>query len=216
MPGRGTVRIAPDLAAVTFGVVVVRPTASDARAAAASAMDAVLAALAAGGIERRDLQTTLVGLDAVRDYASGAAPRVTGYQLTNSVAATVRAIDTVGSLIDGALAAGATSLDGLTFRVADPAPVLDEARRRAVADARSRAQTLASEAGVGLGRVLEIVEGGAVPPGIPRPLAAMAMKAADVSTPVEAGTDELAVSVVVTFAISGEGPGDVPAPSGRP
>ena len=203
VPGRGSVRASPDVASVTFGVLVVRPTAADARAAAASAMDGVVAALLAGGVERSDLQTTLVGLDAVRDSSSGSAPRITGYQLTNSVSATVRAVDAVGSLIDAALGAGATSLDGLTFRVAEPGPALDEARRRAVADARSRAAILAAEAGVALGRVVEIVEGGGVPPGPPRPLAAMSLKAAsDVSTPVEPGTSELEISVVVTFAIA--------------
>jgi hypothetical protein len=166
-------------------------------------MDGVIAALTAGGVDRRDLRTTLVGLDAVRDYSSGGAPRVTGYQLTNTVEATVRSIDSVGALIDAALAAGATSMDGLDFRLADPTAALTEARRRAVADARARAETLATEAGVRLGDVVELVEGRALPPGSPRPMAAIGLKAAaDVATPVEAGTNELEIAVSVTFAIS--------------
>ncbi|HEY7130914.1 MAG TPA: SIMPL domain-containing protein, partial [Candidatus Limnocylindrales bacterium] len=163
VPGRGTVRVDPDVASIRFGVVVVRPTAGDARSAAATTMQAVIDALTGGGVDRRDLQTTLMGLDAVRDYSTEGGSRITGYQLTNSVEATVRAIDTVGALIDAALAAGATSMDGLSFRLADPAEALAEARRRAVADARSRAGTLATEAGVRLGPVTGIVEGGALP-----------------------------------------------------
>jgi hypothetical protein len=205
VPGRGSVRVDPDVASIRFGVAIVRPTATEARAAAASTMASILAALSAGGVERRDQQTTLVGLDAVRDYSSGGAPRVTGYQLMNSVEATVRSIESVGSLIDAALAAGATSMDGLVFRVADPAPALHEARRRAVADARSRAETLAAEAGVRLGPVVDILEGGAASPGPPRPLAAMALKtAADVATPVEAGATELEIAVTVAFAIASD------------
>jgi uncharacterized protein YggE len=203
VPGQGVVRVDPDVASIRFGVIAVRPTAGDARTAAAATMEAVISALTAGGIARPDLQTTLVGLDAVRDYSGSGAPRITGYQLTNSVAATVRSIDSVGALIDAALAAGATSMDGLDFLVEDRAAALAEARRRAFADARSRAETLAAEAGVRLGDVVEIVEGGPVPPGQPRPMAAVQLKAAaDAGTPVEAGTNELVVVVGVTFAIS--------------
>jgi uncharacterized protein YggE len=203
VPGRGSVRVEPDVASLRFGVVIVRPTAAEARAAAATTMDGVIAALTGGGVDRRDLRTGLVGLDAVRDYSSGGAPRTTGYQLTNKVETTVRAIDTVGALIDAALAAGATSMDGLEFRVDDPTTALTEARRLAVADARARAETLAAEAGVRLGEVIEIFEGGALLPGPPRPMAAFALKAAaDVSTPVEAGANELEIAVTVTFAIA--------------
>ena len=202
VPGQGTVVVTPDVASLRLGVVVVRPTAGDARQAAATLMTAVVDALVAGGVERRDLRTSLVSLDAVRDYSSERGPRVTGYQLANSVEATVRRIDTVGALIDAALAAGATSMDGLSFRLADPGEALAEARRRAVVDARSRAETLASEAGVKLGRVVAIAEGGYQPPGPPRPMAELRMASvADVATPVEAGTDELSVAVTVTFAI---------------
>lgn len=202
VPGQGIVAVDPDIAVLRLGVVVVRPTAADARSAAATTMQAVLGALTAGGVRKPDLRTTLVGLDAVRDYSPESGPKVTGYQLTNTVEATIRAVATVGELIDAALAAGATSMDGLSFRVADPRAALGEARRRAVADARDRATVLAAEAGIALGRVVAIVEGGALEPGPPRPMAEMRMKAtSDASTPVEAGTNELEVGVSVTFAI---------------
>lgn len=194
--------VSPDVASLRLGVVVVRPTAGDARQAAATLMTAVVDALVAGGVQRRDLRTSLVSLDAVRDYSSERGPRVTGYQLANTVEATARRIDTAGALIDAALAAGATSMDGLSFRLADPRDALDEARRRAVADARSRAEALAAEAGVTLGRVVAIAEGAYQPPGPPLPMAELRMAStADVATPVEAGTDELLVSVTVTYAI---------------
>ncbi|HEX5823890.1 MAG TPA: SIMPL domain-containing protein [Candidatus Limnocylindrales bacterium] len=202
VPGHGTVVVSPDVASLRLGVVVVRPTAGEAREAAAATMTAVVDALLAGGIERRDLRTSLVSLDAVRDYSSERGPQVTGYQLSNTIEATVRRLESAGALIDAALAAGATSMDGLSFRVADPREPLAEARRLAVADARSRAETLAAEAGLTLGRVVEIVEGGLAGPRPPMPMAELRMKsAADTTTPVEAGTDELAVSLTVTYAV---------------
>lgn len=203
VPGRGIVVVDPDIAILRLGVVVVRPTAAAARSNAASTMQAVLDALAGGGVGRPDLRTTLVGLDAVRDYTPESGPTISGYQLTNTVEATIRAITAAGELIDLALAAGATSMDGLTFRVADPSAALSEARRRAVADARQRAATLADEAGVELGVAVAIVEGGAVEPGPPRPMAELRMNVlADSSTPVEAGLSEIEISVEVTFAIA--------------
>jgi len=200
VPGVGSVRVEPDVADLRLGVISVRPTAAAARAAAASTMQAVLEALVRAGVDRRDLRTSLISLDALRDYSSGSAPTITGYQLANTVQATIRAIATVGETIDAALAAGATSMDGLEFRLADPTAELAEARRLAVADARARAETLASEAGVALGQVVEIVEGEAPTSGPPRPMAALRTKA-DVATPIEAGTSELTIGVVVRFAI---------------
>lgn len=202
VPGQGSVRVAPDVCDLRLGVVSIRPTASAARAAAAETMRSVLDALTAAGIERRDLRTTLVGLDAVRDYSAAGGAIVTGYQLTNTVEATVRAVDTVGGVIDAALAAGATSMDGLTFRLEDPTAALAEARRLAVADARARATTLAAEARVTLGRVVAIVEGGGFVGGPPRPIADFQAKAvAAAPTPVEMGANELSVGVTIVFAI---------------
>ena len=202
VPGIGRVVVRPDVASLRLGVVVVRPTAGEARQAAAATMTAVVDALRAGGVEPRDLRTSLVSLDAVRDYSSERGPRVTGYQMSNAVEATVRTIDAAGGLIDVALEAGATSLDGLSFRLADPRDALAEARRLAVADAHARAETLAGEAAVQVGRVVGITEGGFVAPGPPMPMAELQMKSAsDVATPVEAGTNELSVSVTVTYAI---------------
>lgn len=202
VPGRGSVRVAPDVADLRLGIVSIRPSAAAARLAAAATMVAILDALRAAGVDRRDLRTTLVGLDAVRDYASPSGPTITGYQLTNMVEATVRAVDTVGAVIDAALAAGASSMDGLTFRLADPTEAFAEARRLAVTDARSRAATLAGEAGVRLGRVVGIAEGATFDDGQPRPMAMLRMKAAsDAATPVEAGTSELTIAISIEFAI---------------
>jgi uncharacterized protein YggE len=202
VPGRGRVTVEPDLASVRLGVALTRPTATEAREAAATTMTAILAAVAAAGVERKDLRTALVGLNPVTDYSSERGPRVTGYQLTNTVEVTVRALATVGAVIDAGLAAGATSLDGLDFRLADPTAAESEARRAAVVDARRRAETLAAAAGRTLGTVIGLVEGQQPPVGpFPRgPIAEMAMKA-EADTPVEAGSQEIVVSIVVTFAL---------------
>ena len=201
VPGIGRVTVEPDVASIRLGVAVVRPTATATREDAASVMTAVISALAAAGIERRDLRTALVGLSPVTDYSSERGPQVTGYQLSNAVDITVRNLPTVGAVIDAGLGAGATSLDALGVRIADPSGPATKARGAAVADARRRAETLAEAAGRSLGAVIGIVEG-QVPGGPfpPRPMAAMALKA-EAETPIEGGTQDIVVLIVVTYAL---------------
>ncbi len=201
VPGNGRVAVEPDIATLRLGVLLVRQTAGAARESAAVTMTAVLEALAAKGVAKRDLRTALLSLSPVTDYSSDTGPRVTGYQAANSVSVTVRDLALAGTLIDAALAAGATSLDGLDFRVADPSAAEDEARRDAMADARRRAQTIAQAAGATLGAVVGVNEvGGGSPGPFPAPRM-LAMKAEAADTPVEGGSQEVAVSVSVAFAI---------------
>lgn len=202
VPGTGRVVVQPDIASVRLGVLVVRATAAAAREAAAAAMNAILAAVAGQGIAKRDIQTSLLSLNPVTDYSAESGPRITGYQVNNTVSITVRDLAATGSVIDAGLAAGASSLDGLEFRLEDPTEAGVAARTAAVEDARTRAKTLASSAGVTLGQVVGISEG--QPPQMPFPGAgvrAMALKAEAADTPVESGSQEVSVSVVVSFAI---------------
>ena len=82
------------------------------------------------------------------DYRDGKAPALTGYDLANVVEVTVRDLGALGAVVDGALTAGATSLDGLTFRVDDPREAERAARTAAVGEARARADVLAAAAGL--------------------------------------------------------------------
>ena len=134
------------------------------------------------------------------DYRDGKAPKRPVYDLPNVVEVTVRDRATPGCVVDGALTAGATSLDGLSFRVDDPREAERAARTAAVLEARARAEGLAEAAGVTISGVDGIVEGGP-PPAWPRPQVARAMLAADATTPVESGSTEIAVTVTVTFRI---------------
>ncbi len=198
--GTGRVAVDPDIADLRLGVAIARPTVEAARAAAAEVMAAILAAVGAAGVERRDVRTTVLSVQPRYDYRDGKPPVLTGYDLANVVEVTVRDLGILGAVVDGALTAGATSLDGLAFRVDDPRDAERAARTAAVAAARSRAEVLAEAADVELVTVTSIVEGGP-PPTWPQPRAARMMVAADAGTPVEAGTTEIAVTVTMTFAI---------------
>src|SRR5882672_4867324 len=140
--GTGRVAVEPDVADLRLGVAISRLTVAQARSAAAEAMTAILAAIGAAGVARRDTRTTLLSVQPRYDYRDGQPPALVGYDLANVVEVTVRDLATLGAVVDGALGAGATSLDGLTFRLEDPGAAEATARSAAVAQARSRAEVL--------------------------------------------------------------------------
>jgi hypothetical protein len=200
--GTGRVLLTPDIADLRLGVTTTAKTVNEARVANAMSMTAVIAALKALGIGDRDIQTTTLSLGPVYDYSTNAnPPRLTGFTLTNSVAVTIRDLAVAGDVIDGTMAAGATTLDSITFRVADQTNAEKEAREAAMTQARAKAQTLAATAGVSIDGVASISE--TVAP-VPYPVYYGAMAAAalrDVATPVEAGTNEVAVTIAVVYVI---------------
>jgi uncharacterized protein len=192
--GTGRASRAADLADATFVVEAIRPTAADARAAAASLATAVLDAVRAAGVAEADLHT--VGLDLSPTWEHDGSRMVrTGFTVTNRIAASVRDLDAVGRVLDAGLGAGATGLDGVRFRLADEAAASEEARRNAVADARRRATTIAEALGGGLGALVAVSEGTPMGPSPLREAKLAFAAAADVATPVLPGAVEVTVTV---------------------
>jgi uncharacterized protein YggE len=198
--GTGRARVEPDEAVAELGVLVMRQTAVEARNDAAAQMGRVVTALRDNGVAERDLRTSSLSLSPTYEHRPDGTPRRVGYEVANRVTATVRAIDQLAGLVDAAIAAGATSLDGVAFRRADESAAEREALRSALATARAKAEAVAEAAGVGLGRVESVEEGGSITPHPgPRLMRMEAMAVAD--TPVMGGTVEIVRSVRVAFAI---------------
>jgi uncharacterized protein YggE len=204
--GTGRVVMSPDVADLRLGVTVTRPTAAAARDAAATTMAAVVAAIEKAGVAEKDIQTATLSLSPVYEppqpVCDGCPPggggRISGYQLTNIVAVTVRDLRSIGRIIDGAVAAGATEVSGIGFRVADPGSATAQARAAAVADARARAEALARAAGVSIVGVQSIAETSAPEP---IPLFREAAPAAGPVTPVEPGSVDVTVTVTIVYRI---------------
>jgi uncharacterized protein len=200
--GTGEASARPDVAVISAGVVAQADTANAALAENTQAMNRVFEQLRAAGLPAEDLQTAqfaVVPLYENRqpDPQTTKPPRIVGYQVSNQVSARVRDIDRLGATLDALVGAGANSIDGLNFDLADPKQVLGEARDAAVADALAKAKRYAAVAGVKLGAITSIEEGGAYPP--PRPMMRAEAMAADV--PIAAGQTELSASVTITFAL---------------
>ncbi len=199
--GTGRIAVIPDVADLRLGVAISRPTVAAARAEAASTMTAILAAIRGAGLADRDVRASMLTVQPRYDYRDDKPPALAGYDLTNVVEVTVRDLATLGTVVDDALRAGATSLDGLSFRVDDPTEPERAARIAAVAQARARAEVLAAAAGVRITGVSDIVEGGAGPIPMRAAKAERMLMASDAATPVEAGETEIAVTVTVSFSI---------------
>jgi uncharacterized protein YggE len=200
--GHGRAEAAPDEAEVALGVEIVRPTAGEARAHAAEVMERVMAALRAAGIDAGDVQTADLSLAAEVEYRPDGPPRRTGFRLTNRVHVRVARPDDVPRVVDGAVDAGATSLDGVRFGLRDEGAARRAALGSACEDARASAESVATAAGVRLGAIRWVREaaGGGFPP-VPR-LAKMELAAAD--TPVAPGTARIEASVEVCWDLESD------------
>ena len=197
--GSGAASGASDTAEVNAGVVTQAATASQAMSQNSAAMEQVLKALTALGIADRDIHTTNVSIVPVRAPQQTGRQQpspVVGYEVTNQVRVRVRNLAALGRLLDTLVSRGVNALGGIGFSIADPAPLLEQARTKAIADARQKAQVYAAAAGVKLGRVIFIRD---TTPGLPRPMAARMMTSAVV--PIAPGEQELEVSVSVTYAL---------------
>ena len=197
--GTGEVSAPPDTAHLTAGVSTEAPTAAEAVRANGEAMRGVLTALEAAGIPKQDVQTSGFSVFPVYADAPGprAQPRITGHRVSNQVTVRVAGVEKVGAVLDQLVASGANELGGVQFSIGDPTPLLDQARQRALADARRKAELYAASAGVRLGRLLGIEEVAGGGPG-PFPVAARMDSAA---VPIAPGQVQLAVTAIATFAI---------------
>ena len=199
--GEATVSVPPDLAEIDGGVTSEAKTAREASEANNAAMGKVLQALKGAGIEEKDVQTARLSLQPQSAPNRSGPSAIAGYRASNRVTVRVRDVTKVANVIDTLVGAGANEIGGINFVVSQASKLLDEARERAVADARRKAEIYAKAAGVTLGAPLGISEeGNSAPVPYRRMAAGMA-----VSAPVAQGEETLAVTVSVSWAIKQQG-----------
>lgn len=151
--GTGIAKAAPDEADFSTGVVASAPTAGAALAANSRAMNAVISTLKRQGVPDKAIQTSNLSLNPQYQICkpNAACPqKIAGYQVSNTVSVTV-ALDKAGAVLDALVASGANQINGISFSIHDPKPLLAEARADAVKDAIEKASLYAKAAGVGLG-----------------------------------------------------------------
>jgi uncharacterized protein YggE len=200
--GIGRVSVAPDRYSFNVGVQTLATTVDDALRENNTRVAAVVAALKKAGAQDKEIRTSNFSIYPQQDYQQGRSPRITGYQVNNSVTVTRDKVGDAGKLLQAAVSAGVNVSSGLNFEVSDPTKGRDEGMRAAFNDAKAKASVLANAAGRTLGRALWISEGGAqAPQPMPKVMAMRAEMAQQSEVPVESGTQELVFGVSVTFEL---------------
>jgi uncharacterized protein YggE len=195
--GTGEVKATPDQATVQIGVQTEGATSSEAMAANNTQMAALIEQIKQLGIAEKDIQTSNFSISPTYGTDGRA---VTGYQVNNMVAVTIRNIAQTGDLLDKVVKAGANSVWGINFGISDPNTLQASARDAAIADARTRAEAMAKAAQGTVGQVLTITESiGSVP----QPLVMRAdtkVEAAD-AVPIATGEQVVSAQVQITFEL---------------
>jgi len=191
--GEGTVEARPDTAHINLGFMAENASVAVAHQQAAEQMDAVAQRITALGVAAKDMQTANYSI--YRDQERKV------FVVSNDVRVVIRDIQASSKLLDGAVAAGANSVSGISFTIEDRAALEKQAREKAMQNAREKAVELARLGDVTLGKPITIAEAAA--PG-PIPYAEAAVRSAapaDVATPVKPGELTVRMSVNVTYAI---------------
>ncbi|RJS47364.1 SIMPL domain-containing protein [Nocardioides cavernaquae] len=207
LAGQGKVTVVPDRATASLGVQVTKPDAKGAMAEADSLQGKVIAALLAAGVEKSDIRTSGLDLQPEYDYEGRGKPTITGYTVTQTVKVTMKDLKKAGDVLSAAAEAGgnATRINDFKLSVGDKDEAMGEARDKAIADARKKAQQFAKAADRELGKVIRITETGS--DSGPQPYAQMyaedSMVTANAlkSAPIEPGEQKLSISVKVVWEL---------------
>jgi len=201
--GRGVVTVTPDIANLRLGVEVQAVSVADAQSQAAEVMAGVMDALTDNGIAEKDIQTTYFSIRQGTKWDRDKEEQiVVGYRVTNTVAVKIREIDKAGTIIDAVATTGGdfTRIDSIDFSVDDPSAYYEEAREKAMADAKAKAEQLTELAGGRLGKAIYISESSYVPSPVYRQdVDEEAMPAAE--TPISPGEMEITLTVQVAYSI---------------
>lgn len=200
--GEGRVAAVPDQAVLRVGVEARDESAARAMNGASDSMEALLTVLTERGIAAGDMQTASLSLNQMNgDYSGSLRGGDPEYQARNTLTVTLRDVEAAGEVLQALLEAGANDFSGLSFGLQDPRPVEDEARRAAIADARAKAELYAEAAGVTLGPIRSITEGGMSGP---MPMDAPMMLEARSAMPVAAGETMVRTNVQVVWTLASE------------
>jgi uncharacterized protein YggE len=200
--GEGIVLAQPTIARVTLGTDVFLPSLAAAQAEASTRMDAVVQKLKAAGISDADIRTISFSINPQYDTRDPNQPTLRGYQVQNLVEVRSRNVGGLGQLIDDVVSVGATRVAGVAFEASDMQALKDQARDQAMQNARAKAEQLARDSGISLGRPTLVEESdasGATP--VPAQAPAPAGLAAAPQPPIQPGQLQVRTTVRVVWAI---------------
>lgn len=207
--GTGEVLATPDIATFDFTVSQEAMTVADAQKKATDSSNAILAYIKKAGVEDKDVKTLSYTIYPRYDYVGGTVYSsgkqvLAAYVVSQTVEVKVRKLDQAGDLLTGIGGLGATNLSGLTFSVDKEKDLQNQARDKAIIDAKAQAQSLAKSLGVSLVRIVSFNESNN---NYPRPvyyakMDSVGMGTSAVSTPqLPTGENKISSDVTITYEI---------------
>jgi len=198
--GEGKVYTKPDVAFVDFSVVTQGVRINDVQDANSKKMNKVIIFLKSSGVEEKDIKTTNYSLYPQYTYKNYKIPQITGYQINQTVGIKIRDIDKVGEILQGVVEVGINKVNSLYFGVENDEELKEQAREMAIKDAKEKAEKLASQIGVNLGKIVGFSESTDGYPA-PRYKGELGIGGGGESPNIEAGENEITVSVTLTYEI---------------
>ena len=192
--GMGEISAKPDMAEINVGVISQADSASRALNKNNQIMEQLFQVLVKQGILNKDIQTQ--NFNVSPQYRNE--PRqLIGYQVANQVTIKIRQLDKLGNVLDNLVSVGANTVNNIRFAVADSEAILDAARRKAMDDARRKAELYAQSAHLKLGNILQVYEQFANPPNPIQPLTALSRTLSAV--PIASGELNFRTQVTVVY-----------------
>lgn len=161
--GDGKVVAMPDLATINLGVQTENKEVAAAQKENTDKMNKIIEAVKAQGVKPADIQTTNYQINPQYDYRDGSS-KLRGYIVTQNLTLSIRDLSKLGRILEVAGSLGANQVGGLNFTVDKPEMLKNDARDKAIGDAKGKAESLARSLDVRLGAIRSFNENGVNPP----------------------------------------------------
>ncbi len=197
-------KVAPDIAAISAGIVTISPNAKKALAENSKKMQKVINALIKAGVENKDIQTSSMNISPNYVHRKNLGPKVKSYSVNNTVSVRLRDLEKVGDTIDALVSQGVNDLSGPHFSVENPDELIDQARTAALKKAQKRAKLYADAAGLKVKKIINLSERVMRDSPIHKRMmmrGAMEMSASSAPTPIKAGQVSLSVSINAEYEL---------------
>ena len=197
--GTGETQVSADTAIISLGVSARDKDVLQAQQKVNETIAAIRKALLDNGVEETCINTDYLNIYAIYDYSTDQ-EELAAYNANSTLAIKVTDISTVGALIDAAFAAGANTLNGITFSASDTEEANAESMKKAVAAAKAKAEVLAETSGLKITGIETIAEGGVYSYG--NSVGNFSAKRMEAAAQDEAGTVVQAAKLIINATVS--------------
>jgi uncharacterized protein YggE len=202
--GEGKVLAKPDIAVIDLSVVTQSATSKDAQNQNSIKTQKITSFLKAQKIADKDIKTAAYNIYPQYKYPRNGSPEIDGYQVNETIEVKIRNLDQVSAIVDGAVTAGANQVNGPTFQIENPEKLKAQARAQAIADAKSKANSLQSQLDIHLGKIINFYENTGGYPIMYEKATALGLGGGMGGAPtpsLPSGENEITVDVTLTYQI---------------